>query len=156
VSDLFKILSGVTKVLFNGILQVLSGGFGLGAAVVGWLQVGLQLCLASNHSDGFFSGAITFAGLVIVQMVAGLLSFSIMNGAAYEPNSKKRMSPLEALIVMFVWAAIVSFGLNGILVLVVGIFAPLDRVWPLLVLDSAVACLQAIAVFFVLNKAIKR
>jgi hypothetical protein len=148
VKELLLIVSSLFRPLFGGIVQVLSGGFGVKAAVYGWLAIGVQVTVTCGHAGGgVLGGILLFASLAVTQAASALSAFMCVTGRAFEPGKSKDASGSNVRMEMAAAALFVSLLLGGILVGLVSLLVPVTKFWMLMVATVVIALLNSQIVF---------
>lgn len=132
------------KATLGGIYQTLTGHFGIGVAVVAWLQVILQFHLANSHTTAGLIGTVVFAaGLLFVQGAGAIWSFSMFNGDSFSPSSK-HMSFGSLTAAAAIGAFVVAGLLAGLVALVLGLFITVTGTLALMGAAAVLAAIQGL------------
>lgn len=101
------------KALFGGIFQALTGGLGLGTAIVAIAQLVLQIYLGNSYATGGFIGTTVLIAVLFVAQAAGaLLSFMTVGGDSFSPKSKQ-LTAGQMYAGAVIWSVIVVFVIGG-------------------------------------------
>jgi hypothetical protein len=144
MKDLFEILASLVKPLFNGIYQVLSGGFGRRIMVVAWLQVAWQFLLAKAHTSSALGTGSLMVALIVIQAFAALMSFMMVTGASFEPNSKKTQSFSSLMAGAAIFSAVFAFLFTGLAAWLLGLLTGVHGTLSLMLHGAAIAALQSL------------
>jgi len=146
MSGLFSAAINLFKLLFHGIYQVMTGGFGSGVALLAWLQIVLQFILATGHTSSL-GGALALGGVLYVGLaLSALLTFMIFNGAAFEPNVNKKQTASDLTITAALLSIFAQAVYTSIAIMLLGRLVNVHGILGAVIVDVMVAALQSVLI----------